>query len=79
MQAPTHAERLPMTDDARLSPSAHALRELKKLDDQPAPRFADLCRINAETATQEAIKAAPGYWREFCLSQARFWSRMGSE
>lgn len=77
--APAFTDRIPLTEAARFTAPSHATRALAALnepDDQPAPRFADVCRANAETMEAEARNARPGFWRDFCVRQARMWRRL---
>lgn len=38
--------------------------------------FAEVCKANALQMAAEAAEAQPGFWREFCQRQVRFWQRM---
>lgn len=38
--------------------------------------FVEVCKANALQMAAEAEEAQPGFWREFCQRQVRFWQRM---
>ena len=37
--------------------------------------FTQLCEANALKMSQEADKASPGIWQDYCIRQAAFWKR----
>lgn len=71
--------------NVRLSPAKHTEAAFAALapqpafdprDEQPAPPFMEVCARNEADMLEEARNARPGFWREWCLKQARMWRRL---